>query len=63
MKSIIEQPPCFFEENLAYQKNTIQSSTYSDQAVVATRWMETAILVGMAGHVHTRVTKNSPGGE
>ena len=30
MNSITEQPPCFFEENLAYQKNTIQSSTYGD---------------------------------
>ena len=30
MNSIIEQPSCFFEENLAYQKNTDQSSTYSD---------------------------------
>ena len=30
MNSIIEQPSCFFEENLANQKNTIQSSTYSD---------------------------------
>ena len=31
MNSITEQPPSFFEENLAYQKNTIQSSTYNDQ--------------------------------
>ena len=31
MNSITEQPPCFFEENLAYQKNTIQSSSYSGQ--------------------------------
>ena len=30
MNSIIEQPSCFFEENLAYQKNTDQSSTNSD---------------------------------
>ena len=27
MNSIIEKPRCFFEENLAYQKNTSQSST------------------------------------
>ena len=35
MNSITEQPPCFFEENLAYQKNTSQSSTLtaSGQAV------------------------------
>ena len=43
MKSIIEQPPCFFEENLAYQKNTSQSSTFtaSGRAVDGdsnTRW-------------------------
>ena len=31
MNSIIEQPPCFFEENLAYLKDTSQSSTYSDR--------------------------------
>ena len=31
--------------------------------LVATRWMETAILVGEAGHVHARLTKNSRGGE
>ena len=30
MNSIIEQPPCFSEENLAYLKDTNQSSTYSD---------------------------------
>ena len=30
MNSIIEQPSCFFEENLAYQKNTSQSSTLND---------------------------------
>ena len=33
MNSIIEQPPCFFEENLAYQKNTDQSSTLNDIGV------------------------------
>ena len=33
MNSIIEQPPCFFEENLAYQKNTSQSSTLNDNGV------------------------------
>ena len=27
MNSIIEKPPCFFEENLAYLKDTNQSST------------------------------------
>ena len=32
MNSIIEQPPCFFEENLAYQKNTSQSSTFDDKS-------------------------------
>ena len=31
MKTIIEQPPCFFEENLAYQKITSQSSTLNDK--------------------------------
>ena len=31
MNSIIEQPPCFFEENLAYLKDTNQSSTYNDR--------------------------------
>ena len=30
MNSIIKQLPCFFEENLAYQKNTSQSSTFTD---------------------------------
>ena len=43
MNSIIEQPSCFFEENLAYQKNTSQSSTFtaSGRAVDGdsnTRW-------------------------
>ena len=31
MNSIIEQPSCFFEENLAYQKITSQSSTNNDK--------------------------------
>ena len=30
MNSIIEQPSGFFEENLAYLKDTSQSSTYND---------------------------------
>ena len=30
MNSIIEQPSGFFEENLAYLKDTNQSSTYND---------------------------------
>ena len=29
MNSIIEQPSCFFEENLAYLKDTNQSSTFN----------------------------------
>jgi len=31
MKNITEQRACSFEENLAYRKDTSQSSTYSDQ--------------------------------
>ena len=30
MNSINERPSCFFEENLAYLKDTNQSSTYND---------------------------------
>ena len=30
MNSIIEEPSCFFEENLASQKSTSQSSTFTD---------------------------------
>ncbi|KAM7435782.1 Protein sidekick-1 [Porites harrisoni] len=50
MNSIIEQPPCFFEENLAYQKKTSQSSTFKSSGRAVDGDSNTDFNVGSCAH-------------
>ena len=50
MNSIIEQPPCFFEENLAYQKKTSQSSTVTASGRAVDGNSNTDFNVGSCAH-------------
>ena len=50
MNSIIEQPSCFFEENLAYQKNTSQSSTSTASGQAVDGDSNTNWILGSCAH-------------